>query len=445
MYSARMERETQAFRARDIVRDRSTLFRFSAVMGLQMGQVLPAAFVGLMLPVIYREQGLSLDMWWVFTIPLIPTWLRPLWAPFVDRTGSRSFGMRRSWFIPCTTMGAFAYMGMTLFEPSIENLAVVIALWTLKSSIMTTQDVAIDGYMVENIHDIERPVAAGVLDIARNVGMFVSWVGIAWLYDRFGWTVAMLVASLLLIACSLPGILRQEPSRPQQYERARPPSLRSLFERRESYYVYPLCFFVAMAGAVIATMYPTYLSDLGFRAAEVATMVGPATLIGTVIGASIASWVLSRFGYLHAFLIAAVMMVLAVIPIIWMGSLEAPSYAVVFGVTLNGIALPSFLTVAFQAARLKWASKSQAATDYTTQIVTMAAGSALATSIGGLIAHHLGWFWHFVIGGTATVTMCIVLYFLYERIEAIVEERDRLELEPASDAPTFDATLQGET
>ena len=431
------------FRARDMLRDGPTFFRFSAVMGLQMGQVLPAAFVGLMLPVIYREQGLSLDMWWVFTIPMIPTWLRPLWAPFVDRTGSRSFGMRRSWFIPCTTMGAFAYMGMTLFEPTIENLVVVIALWTLKNSIMTTQDVAIDGYMVENIHDEERPVAAGVLDIARNIGMFVSWVGIAWLYDAYGWTIAMLVASLLLIACSLPGILRPEPPRPLQYERAAPPSLKSLFARRESYYVYPLCFFVAMAGAIIATMYPTYLSDLGFRAAEVATMVGPATLVGTIIGASIASWVLSTYGYLKAFLIAAVMMVLAVIPIIWMGSLEEPSYAVVFGVTLNGIALPSFLTVAFQAARLKWASKSQAATDYTTQIVTMAAGGALATSIGGFIAHHLGWFWHFVIGGSATVTMCFTLYFLYERIEAIVEERDRRELESADSAAAANGGLEG--
>ena len=143
---------------------------------------------------------------------------------------------------------------------------------------------------------------------------------------------------------------------------------------------------------------------------------------------------LSRYGYLRAFLIAAVMMVLAVTPVIWMGSLEEPTYAIVFAVTLNGIALPSFLTVAFQAARLKWASKSQAATDYTTQIVTMAAGGALATSIGGFLAHHLGWFWHFVIGGSATVTMCFTLYFLYERIEAIVEERDRRQLEPVEGA-----------
>ena len=301
------------FQARDMVRDRATTFRFGAVMGLQMGQVLPQAFISLMLPVIYREQGLSLDMWWVFTIPMIPTWLRPLWAPFVDRTGSRTFGMRRSWFIPCTTMGALAYVGMTIWEPTIEHLVIVIALWTLKSAIMTTQDIAIDGYMVENIRDEERPVAAGVLDIARNIGMFVSWVGIAWIYDAYGWTMAMVVASSLLIACSMPGILRPEPPRPRQYEHARP-SLKNLLARRESYYIYPLCFGVALAGGIIATMYPTYLSDLGFRAAEVATMVGPASLDrhrnrrnpGRQLGACRA------IGYLRAFLIAAVMMVLAV-------------------------------------------------------------------------------------------------------------------------------------
>ncbi len=419
---------TVRFQARDMVRDRDTTFRFAAVMGLQMGQVLPGAFVALMLPVIYREQRLSLDMWWIFTIPLIPTWLRPLWAPFVDRTGSRTFGMRRSWFIPCTSMGALAYMAMTIWEPTIDNLVIVIGLWTLKSVSMTTQDVAIDGYMVENIRDEERPVAAGVLDIARNVGMFIAWVGVAWIFDVYGWTAAMLVASILLVGFSLPGILRPEPPRPRQFERARP-SLKNLLSRQESYYVYPLCFGVALTGGVIATMYPTYLSDLGFRVAEPATIVGPASLLGTVLGASAASVCLSRFGYLRCFLIAAVMMVLAVIPIVWMGSLAEPSYAVVFGVTLNGIALPSFLTVTFQAARLKWASKTQAATDYTTQIVTMAAGAALATAIGGFIAHHLGWFWHFAIGGTTTVIMCVVLYLLYERVEAIVDARDAREVE----------------
>jgi len=389
-----------------------------------MGQVLPQAFIGLMLPVIYREQGLSLDMWWVFTIPLIPTWLRPLWAPFVDRTGSRVLGMRRSWFIPCTTFGALAYAAMTIWEPTIENLAIVIALWVIKSSIMTTQDIAIDGYMVENIRDEERPVAAGMLDIGRNISMFIAWAGIAWIYDFYGWTTAMITAACLLLLFSLPGIVRREPPRPAQFEKSPPPSLKNLLQRAESYYIYPLCLVTAFAQGLLTMLYPTFLSDKGFRAAEVATIAGPATLIGTLIGATLASWLLNRIGYRATILWSGVAMVFAVVPIVWLGSMPEPGYLVVFAVTLNGLALPSLLTVAFQAARLKWASKAQAATDYTTQIVTMAAGMGLATAIGGFLAHHLGWFWYFIVGGSAAVAACVLLYTLFDTVEGIVDARE---------------------
>ena len=106
---------SQPFGARDLIANRETTLRFTAVLGLQMGQIFPASFIGLFLPVIYREQGLALDMYWVFTLPAIPTWIRPLWAPFVDRTGSRVIGMRKTWFIPCTAFGALSYLSLTLF------------------------------------------------------------------------------------------------------------------------------------------------------------------------------------------------------------------------------------------------------------------------------------------------------------------------------------------
>ena len=67
-----------AFGFRDIVRDQPTLFKFTAVLGLQMGQVFPSAFFGLILTAIYRENGLPLDMFWVFAVPAVPGWLRPL-------------------------------------------------------------------------------------------------------------------------------------------------------------------------------------------------------------------------------------------------------------------------------------------------------------------------------------------------------------------------------
>jgi PAT family beta-lactamase induction signal transducer AmpG len=414
------------FGIRDLIRDRDTALRFTSVLGLQMGQILPASFISLFLPVIFREQGLPLDMYWVFALPAIPAWIRPLWAPLVDRTGSRVLGMRKTWFIPCTLFGALAYVSLALFAPTLDNLAIIITLLVVKGTIMTTQDIAIDGYMVENIRDEERPVAAAVLDIGRNLSRFLAMAAIPLIYSEFGWSPAVITASVLLLAFSMPGIIRPEPPRPVQFTRE-VPSLTRLLKRADSYYVYPLCFLIGLMGGLIATLYPTYLSDLGFSIGEMAMVLAPATLLGAALGATATSWYLRRFGYKATMLMAAVGILLAVIPIIWMGSLAKPTFLIVFLVTLNGIALPTFLDVTFQAARLKWASKSQAATDYTTQIVTLMAGLSLSTAVGGFLAEYLGWFYYFMLAGILMSGVCFLLYVVYERIEALVDARDARE------------------
>lgn len=99
-------------------------------------------------------------------------------------------------------------------------------------------------------------------------------------------------------------------------------------------------------------------------------------------------------------------------------------FALLFLVTLNGLALPSFLDVTFQAARLKRASRSQAATDYTTQIVTLMAGLSLSTAVGGWLAEHLGWFYYFLTAGILISGVCSLLYGLFDHIEALVDARD---------------------
>lgn len=414
------------FQALDLVRDRATAFRFTSILGLQMGQSFPSSFIALFLPVIFREQGLPLDMYWVFTLPAVPAWLRPLWAPFVDRTGSVAFGMRKSWFLPCTVFGALAYGAMSLVAPSLDNLALIITLMVIAATIMTTQDIAIDGYMVENIGDEERPVAAAVLDVGRNLARFVAWAGLPWVYGVFGWNAALVTAAGLLLVFSLPAIVRAEPPRPVQFARQRP-SLKRLLERPDSAYIFPMCFLVALTGGLIATLFPTYLSDLGFSVERLGLLFAPATLIGAIFGAVLCGWCLRRLGYRITMLLAAVGVLLAVIPIVWLGSLPAPSFLIVFLVSLNSLALTSLLDITFQAARLKWASKSQAATDYTTQVVTMLAGMSLATAIGGFLAEHLGWFYYFLAAGILISGTCFLLYGVFDRIEALVDLRDARE------------------
>ena len=412
----------RTYRFRDILSSRADASRYAAILGLQMGQALPVSFIGLMLPMVFREQGLPLAQMFVFSLPSIPVWLRPLWAPFVDRTGSRKFGMRKTWFVPCTLMAAAAYLAMSMVAPELESLHLMIMLLVVANTIITTQDIAIDGYMVENIQDRERPVAGAVLDIARNTGMFISWAGLGLVYREFGWTAATGSAAVLLILFSLPGMLRREPVRAAQ-QFGPPPSLKRLFGRSDNRVILPTCFAIALFASLLPYLYPTFLIDVGFSAGDVAIIAGPATLLGTLFGATLASLLLRRFGYRATFLMGAVSVVLAVFPIVWLANHPDPKAWMVFLVTLQGLALPSLFDVTFQAARLKWASKAQPATDYTAQLVAMRAGASLAVAVGGVLAAAVGWPVYFIITGICVSGVCLAMYFAYDRIEMLVDDR----------------------
>lgn len=416
-----------AFRFADLLSDRATAGRYTAVLGLQLGQFLPLSFTALMLPIVFREQGLALNMFWLFTIPSIPTWLRPLWAPLVDKHGSAKLGRRKSWFLPCTLFGALVYVLLSSWQPVPDNIVIIITVLTIASTIMTTQDIAIDGYMVENIAEHERPVAAAALDICRNLSMFIAWGGLVFVYDAWGWGAALSTAAALLVLFSLPAIVRPEPP-PPRISLQEPPSLLRLLQRPDARRVLPLCLLIGLVGGMMVALYPTFLVDKGFSSSEVALIAGPATLLGTLIGASITAWYLGRFGYKSTLLVAVWVVLFGFLPIAWLALQPEPGWLTVFLLTLNGLALPSFLDVSFQAVRLKWASKAQAGTEYTTQIVLMRAGFSCASAVGGFIAFYIGWFYFFLVAGLMVSFGAFVIWWAYDGIEALVNERDRAAL-----------------
>lgn len=422
------------FTIADIFRDRETAFKFVAVLGLQMGQVFPAAFFGMMLTGIYRENGLALSMLWVFTIPAIPSWLRPLWAPWVDRIGHPGFGMRKSWILPCTTLGALAYLSLGFFEPEPKYLWIMIGILFVKGIVMSTQDIAIDGYMVENLSDEERAAGAATIDIGRNIARFVSLAGIVWIYGVFGWTVASFCAAGLLIAFSLPALIRSEPPPPVEVqlarERGETASFFSLFTRPDMWFLIPLFMLLAFGASLIPSLIVPFLVDSGFTSSEIGpTILAPAGLLGTIIGASISVWVLGTVGYKRSMFLGAIVIFPAVVPIIWMARLDEVVWLVAFLVLLNGIILPSLIEVAVGASRLRWASKRQAATDYATFVVAGSIAGSAALAVGGFLAEILGYFWYFSLTGVFVSVCCLIYYAAFDRIEELVSERERQERE----------------
>ena len=62
-------------------------------------------------------------------------------------------------------------------------------------------------------------------------------------------------------------------------------------------------------------------------------------------------------------------------------------------------------------------------------VVTVLAASSASLAIGGWLAEMLGWQIYFLFAGVGTAACTMSFYALYDHIEALVAERDRLEAE----------------
>ena len=126
------------------------------------------------------------------------------------------------------------------------------------------------------------------------------------------------------------------------------------------------------------------------------------------------------------------------------GVVALPVEGFVFGALALHPGLPVLPTLTFMAAvlgfvtsiysfvvnnsRFRWASKAQAATDYSMQSSPWNFGLWVAGSTAGFVAKDLGWAIFFPIAGCLASAGGVLYIALFDRIETMVRRRERDEL-----------------
>jgi MFS family permease len=241
-----------------------------------------------------------------------------------------------------------------------------------------------------------------------------------------------MTAASLLILFSLPALIRKEPPPPIEVESARAngerPTFFGMIQRPDIKVLIPLFMLLSFSASLIPALVVPFLVDLGFTSADIGPKIlAPVGLLGTIIGASIAVWVLGKVGYKRSMFLGSIVIFPAVVPIMWLASIDQPGLLIVQVVIFNGIVLPSLIEVAVGASRLKWASKKQAATDYATFVVAGSIAANAALAVGGFLAEWLGYFWYFAATGVFVSICCLIFYSLFDTIESLINLRDSAE------------------
>jgi hypothetical protein len=405
---------------------RNDWLKYLTIGSAGMAQTFPIMFTQAGLPAVLRTMGMPLEAYWLFTIPLIPFWSKFMWAPLADRYGSRRFGLRRSWILPCTLGAALCLVLLAFVEPDVQALYPVIALLVLHALLLATQDVAIDAYTVENLLPHERGVGASVKIVMEAVGSLTALAGLMAVYERFGWRASVIGCAVLLTLLTLPVLLRKDASG----ERARasnvpPPSLFAFFKRVDSRYIAVLLLLAGLVKGVLAGMTGTFLVDAGLTLSQVGLITGGVFATGQLLGAASSGLVMQRLGPVRfAGLIAAVCMPcfapLAILA--WYG---APTLWLAAAAMLPAAVALAGLHLLVTASRFAWASQQQAGTDFSAQGAMYNLGESAMAAMAGFLAATLGWTGFFAATGMIAAVAAASIWRTNGTLSRLVAQRER--------------------
>lgn len=405
---------------------------------LHMAQYFPAAFTGVALPFIFRQQGLPLEMFWLLALPGIPRWLKWLIALVVDNYGSARIGYRKTWIVPCTIIGASTYLSLAFIPPEVSAVYLIVSILLFKSFVMAAQDIAVDGYAAESMTDIERPVGTSIIIfLAILAGVMGS--GVVALVETFGWPITMVCASLLMIGAAMPAIIRKEPPPPlasqRRRERGERPNLLKALARPESLLILPYLFAFGFGGTFFGSMVGPFFADKGMTLTEFGIISPISVIAGAGLGALATPMLVSRLGMKTTALIslmilpaeAAVYYLFARmegLPVMWL---------LITTVALLGFGT-SIYTYVVNNSRFRWVSKSQAGTDYSMQSSLWNLGVWAAGSASGFVAGFVGWSLFFPIAASVTFIFGMFYVTMFDRIENMVLAREDAEVDQTHEA-----------
>lgn len=378
--------------------------------GLYFAQGLPFGFFTQAIPVLLRDAGLSLTAISLTSFLYLPWALKFLWAPAVDRIGTR-----RQWLL-ATQLGsagvAFA-LAATDLTGSLRWLFVAIAAINLLSA---TQDVATDGLAVRLLGPRDRGLGNGIQTGAYRLGMIAGGGGLLWIYAESGWRVLLLTLGGLILLCTVPVVLlaQDEPSdsAPRPVELGRRGGLSTAWWRRlRRPGVIPLIGLLVaykFGNAMASSISGPFLHDAGLGLREIAVVSGALSSAGALAGSAVGGWLTFQHGRRTALLFGGASQSLAVglyvIAALGIGGGAMVITATVLEHVFGGAALVALCTLMMDACE-----RDDAGADYTLLASAVVATQGLAGFAGGALGDALGYSAVFTVGTVLSGIGCAVL------------------------------------
>jgi PAT family beta-lactamase induction signal transducer AmpG len=384
------------------------------------------------------ESGIDKTSIGLFVLTGTAFTLKFLWAPLVDRLPlpfvARLLGQRRSWLALAQLVCIASLVGIGLSDPT-TGLRVTV-LWTVVLAFASaTQDIVIDAYRIETLHENEQGAGAATYQLGYRLALISAGAGALILADTLGWKTTYIIMAGLMTLGLLTTLLSPEPKRPAQKDSSQGNRLTRYNEWLKNSVVAPFSEFFSRPGALVILLFvvfykyadgiwaamanPFYL-ELGFTLTEIGVVSKTYGVVMTIIGSVLGGVMVLRLGILKSVLFGAVSMALTNLLYAAL-ALSGPSIPVLMAVIsienlANGIGGTAFIAYLSSLCNLAYT-----ATQYALLSSFMNVARTFLASGGGWLADQVDWVTFFVITTIAGIPGVVLLLYLMKRFPTHTE------------------------
>lgn len=364
--------------------------RLGWIAALAFASGFPFGLINETVPIYLRTTGASLvDIGHLAKLGL-PWSLKWLWAPLVDRLGTR-----RQWIVTC--LGALAVLTFALGNLDAGRLG--IGFWIILGLIVilsATQDVAIDAYTIQSTTTRELGVANSVRITLYRVAMLSAGGLLVWLAGRTSWSRSFTTGAALLLALTFCALLLPSVDRVTRRTESLWQPIRELLSRPGIATVIVFALIFKFDIAALEPMMRPFWVDAGLSLEEIGAVVTSGRLVATVAGAALGGVFTTRYGIFAGLWVLGLVQALSGL-VYWLTALAEQPKAFVVGAAYFESFAAGLGTSAYLAFLMSVCEKRYAATQFALLSALLALTRWIAGDLSGGLAEHLGYANYFLL------------------------------------------------
>ena len=389
----------------------------SLIMGFVSG--VPLLLTITLLQAWLTDEGISKSTIGLFALVGLPYSLKFLWAPFFDRYVISKLGRRRGWLIISQVLLILSIIGLGLTNPALNpfNVAVLALLVTFFSA---SQDIVIDAFRRESLHDNEQTLGASAYVLGYRVGALAAGAGGLILADMMSYQYVYSIMAVIMIIGVITTLLAEEPEavgEPSSFINAVKNPFIEFFQRfkdkNNTNLMVPILILIFIllykVGDTMAHSLSTnFYLDIGFTKTEIGTVVKMFGLVATLIGAFLGGIISLKIGLFRSLIMFGLFQAIATLGFAALAIIGNNILALMAVISLENLAAGMGYT-AYLAFIANMTNKEFTATQFALMTAIMSLPRTIFSGSSGFLVELFDWELYFVFCSLIAIPALIIL------------------------------------